>query len=366
MRFQGFRAVNFRNFEQIGANFPAGAQFICGRNGQGKTNLLEALGYVTSLRSFRISETSALIRWEAQPRETAMVYDIDHDNLGQTTLEIRLKPGSKQVFLDGSPVRKLSEILGYFPTITFSSQDIQILRGSPSLRRRMMDMMFVMMDPAYYGTLTRYFRALKSRNALLKQRAPSNQLKPFEDCLVQEGWSLMALRRQLLDTFLPHFASSYRGISGVEEQPVLVYKGSIDAEDPDAYEHAFLTCKRRDVETATTNKGPHRDDLEIRLQEHTARDFASEGQQRGLVLALRMGMVAWYRQAGGTHPVILADDIVGELDAGRRRGFWRMLGTECQILATGTAFPLEDDFHQWNNWNMEDGQLSLAEKEELA
>ena len=96
MRFQGFRAINFRNFEQIGASFPVGAQFICGKNGQGKTNLLEALGYVTSLRSFRTNETAALIRWESQPRETAMVYEIDHDNLGQTTLEIRLRPGSKQ------------------------------------------------------------------------------------------------------------------------------------------------------------------------------------------------------------------------------------------------------------------------------
>lgn len=366
MKFLEFRAVNFRNFEQIGASFPRGAQFICGRNGQGKTNLLEALGYVTSLRSFRTNDTSSLIRWEAQPRETAMVYEIDHDNLGQTNLEIHLKAGSKQVFLDGSPVRKLSEILGYFPTITFSSQDIQILRGSPSLRRRMMDMMFVMMDPAYYGILTRYFRALKSRNALLKQRAPSNQLRPFEDSLIREGYALVTMRRHLLEVFLPHFQSSYMGISGVEEQPVLNYKGSIESGDEQAYESAFMAGKRRDLESFTTNKGPHRDDLDIRLQEHAARDFASEGQQRGLVLALRMGMVAWYRQTGGTHPVILADDIVGELDAGRRRGFWRMLGTECQILATGTAFPVEDDFHQWINWSMDSGQLSAAEKEELA
>jgi DNA replication and repair protein RecF len=359
MRFLQVRARNFRNFPMLEAAFPEGAQFIRGKNGQGKTNLLEALGLVTSLRSFRTTEIPALIRWEVQPREAILVYELTHEQLGETTLEIRLRPGSKKVFLDGNPVRRMSEILGRFPTVTFSSQDIQILRGSPSLRRRVMDMMFVVMDPAYYGILTRYYQALKARNALLKQGAPGAQRRPFEDQLIREGWELTQARRELTQVFHPHFDAAYAGISGVEEFPELAYEPSIAEADAAAYESVFQASWNRDRDTATTNRGPHRDDLGFRLQGHPAREFASEGQQRGIVLALRMGLVGWYRKVGGTPPVILADDIVGELDAGRKRGFWSTLGTESQVIATGTAFPGEDDVHSWVRWRMEQGALQV-------
>lgn len=357
MRFHRLRARDFRNFELLEAEFGGAAEFIRGRNGQGKTNLLEALGLVTSLRSFRTSEVPALIRWNSQPREAVLVYELQHEQQGETVLEIRLRPGSKQVFLDGNPVRRMNEILGLFPTITFSSQDIQILRGSPSLRRRLMDLMFVVMDPGYYALLTRYYKALKARNALLKQLAPASQRRPFEEPLIASGWELTDARRRLLATFRPHFLEAYAGISGVEEQPALDYQPSISAAGPDAYAATFMEAAHRDRETGTTNRGPHRDELGISLQEHAAREFASEGQQRGLVLALRMGLVDWYRARGGTPPVILADDIVGELDAGRRRGFWSMLHPESQIIATGTAWPAEDSHHNWTQWEMENGRL---------
>jgi DNA replication and repair protein RecF len=357
MRFIELRARDFRNFPALEAAFPEGAQFIRGDNGQGKTNLLEALGLVTSLRSFRTTEVPALVRWEARPREAALFYRIKHEQLGPTTLELRLQPGTKQVLLDGNPVRRMAEILGLFPTITFSSHDIQLLRGGPALRRRFMDMMFVVMEPRYYDLLTRHFKALKARNALLKQQAPSAQRLPFEEQLIRSGWELCALRRELLDAFQPHFQSAYSGISGVEESPAIAYDASIGAADASAYERAFHASLGRDRENRTTNRGPHRDDLAVTLQQHPAREFASEGQQRGLVLALRMGLVGWYRKRGGTPPVILADDIVGELDPSRRRGFWRLLGTDSQVIATGTAFPGEDDTHQWARWRMRAGQL---------
>jgi DNA replication and repair protein RecF len=366
MRFTEIRVRDFRNFDRLEAVFGDGAQFVRGHNGQGKTNLLEALGLVTSLRSFRTTEQPALVRWAAQPREAALFYRIDHQQLGQTTLEIQLRPGAKQVLLDGNPIRRMAEILGLFPTITFSSHDIQLLRGSPGLRRRFMDMMFVVMEPRYYELLSTHFKALKSRNALLKQRAPNAHRLPFEEPLIRTGWELSALRRRLLADFQPHFETAYAGISGVDESPAIAYDASIDATDPADYERAFHALLGRDRETGTTNRGPHRDDLAIALLGHPAREYASEGQQRGLVLALRMGLVDWYRKRGGTPPVILADDIVGELDPLRRRGFWRLLGSASQLIATGTAFPGEDDTHQWTRWDMHAGRLARSPEDPVS
>ena len=360
MRFNAVRVRNFRNFENLEVRFPAGSQFVCGQNGQGKTNLLEALGLVTSLRSFRTTEVHALIRSEAKPRETVLLYELSHEQMGETTLEILLKPGSRKVFMDGELVRRMSDILGRFPTITFSSQDIQILRGAPTLRRRLMDMMFVVMDADYFDCLTRYYKSLKSRNALLKQRAPASQRTPFEELLIRSGWNLYQLRKKLLEEFRPHFQVAYTGISGVDELPGFSYEASLEAAGEGEYEAQFLASIERDTESGTSNRGPHRDDLKLTLQAHPAKEFASEGQQRGLVLALRMGLVEWYRRQGGTSPVILADDIVGELDVNRRRGFWKMLGSESQLIATGTHYPREDTTHDWTNWMVKEG---LVEQE---
>lgn len=357
MRFTGIRARNFRNFRFLSADLAEPAHFIRGANGQGKTNLLEALGLVTSLRSFRTTDMDSLILWKCQPREAVLVYRIDHGTLGETELEIRLRPGRKEVLLDGSPVRQLKDMIGLFPTIPFSSQDIQLIRGAPALRRRLMDMMFVVMDSGYFGILTRYHKALRARNALLKKAAPQAQSRPFEQQLIESGHALSQLRRDLLETFKPHFKSAYAGISGTDESPELVYESSIGETDLSAYEAAFLSSLRRDGDFQTTHKGPHRDDLGIYLQEHPAREFASEGQQRGLVLSLRMGLVGWYGKRGGTAPVVLADDIVGELDPLRKEGFWKTLGTGCQIIATGTTHPREDTFHAWTSWLMRDGEV---------
>jgi DNA replication and repair protein RecF len=361
MQFEKIRLINFRNFATVEAGFSGQADFICGRNGQGKTNLLEALGFVTSLRSFRTVDARSLIRWDTPAREAGLFFVVQHEERGPTTLEIHLQPGAKRVLLDGEPVRRMRDIIGLFPTVTFSSHDIQILRGGPALRRRFMDMLFVAMDVEYYSTLTRYHQALKARNALLKSGQPGPASRPFDEALIDSGWKLSQLRRSLAECYQPLVVDAYETIARTSEQPEVLYDASIAAVERDAYEEQFRNAARRDLERRTTGKGPHRDDLDIRLFGRDAREFASEGQQRGLVLAMRLALVEWYRSNSKIAPVILADDIVGELDASRRHGFWQAIGPSSQVIATGTERPTQDNPRQWRYWEMKSGLLSQAE-----
>jgi DNA replication and repair protein RecF len=360
--FRRIRAAGFRNFALVEADLGAGSHFIRGENGQGKTNLLEAMAFVSSLRSFRTVETGALIGWEAEPKEAVLLAEIEHDELGDCLLEIRLRNGQKSVLLDGERVERMADFVGRFPTICFSSQDIQLIRGSPAQRRRFLDMMLVVMDPDYIGCLTRYHHALKSRNALLRQRAGAALRRPFEAALAREGADVVARREELLDQFRPHFKAAYATISGIEESPEVLYRATLPCTDADTYAESLQSCSHRDEDMGTTTRGAHRDDLEIRLQGHAAKEFASEGQQRGLVLALRLGLVEWYRNRGGTQPVILADDIVGELDGCRRNGFWAAVGTARQIIATGTHWPEAGTGRNWARWEMEAGRLVEGSK----
>jgi DNA replication and repair protein RecF len=361
MKFRTLAVEGFRNFQRLEADFSGGNHFICGDNGQGKTNLLEALGLVTALRSFRIADPVHFISWQAPGREARLCFRIEHEQMGESELELWFGRGGKRILLDGEPVRKMGDFVGLFPTVAFSSQDIQILRGAPGLRRRWLDMMLVDMEGDYYRALSAYHQALKARNALLKDGAGASARRPFEQLLIETGWQLTHMRQRLVAEFCPLFRVAYRRIANVEESPELAYQAHLPAADEAAYREQFMLRGQRDMEQRTTRNGPHRDELQFTLLGHPAREFASEGQQRALVLAMQLAHVQWFKERGMVQPVILADDIVGELDKGRRAAFWHSLEEGIQVFATGTALPA-DGIDGWARWRMRSGSL-LAEAE---
>jgi DNA replication and repair protein RecF len=339
MRLRRLTLQNLRNLPFAELSFSGRQQFFVGQNGQGKTNLLEAVGFVTALRSFRTADTSLLV---AQgKREGALAAEFDHEKFGPSRVVITLRPGGKEVVCDGERITRLADFLGRFPTVVFSSQDQQLVRGAPALRRRWLDLALAGVDAPYLYSLTNYHRALDGRNQLLKRQAPAAELAAFEAPLAEAAAALVAARRAGVATLAPHVAAAYSALSADAEPATLAYEADTapEAGDAGAWRAHFEKSRARDLQFRSSLSGPHRDDLALRVGGRPAKDYGSEGQQRSLVLALRLAQVNHVRAATGVQPVLLADDVLGELDPDRRRRFWAALGEERQVLATGTELP---------------------------
>lgn len=334
------RRIALQNFRNIAwaelALPPAGAAFV-GTNGQGKTNLLEAVGLLTALRSFRQSDNRLLIA-HGQP-EAAVRLELAHERLGETVVTVRLRPDGKDVQIDATPVTRFAEFLGRFPTVVFSSQDNQLIRGSPAGRRRWLDLVLAAMDAGYLDALQRYHRALDDRNRLLKERADAAQLAAFEKPLAAAGAAVVRGRAEGVETLATRVGVAYAAIVPGGEAAELVYERDVAAADEAELAGLFAANRERDQLLKSTSRGPHRDDIDLTLDGRSSRDFGSEGQQRSLVLALRLAQLGHFRERAGVRPIVLADDVLGELDAGRRMRFWGAVEPGTQVLATGTAVP---------------------------
>jgi DNA replication and repair protein RecF len=371
MRFRHVTIQGFRNLPLVTVEFEGTRTFLCGANAQGKTNFLEALGYVTALRSFRGAESRALIGL-GQP-QTGLAFVVEHEQFGESRITVNFTPQGREVMWEQGRVTRLADFIGKFPTVVFSSQDNQLLRGSPSLRRRWLDLTLAAMDPVYLTSLQSYTRAVAERNMLLKQGGRDTAaLEAFEYQLAAHAVAVMAKRnagvvelsglfRALHARLVPE-GNSPSGASG--EQATLQYAPDCTATPTQEDFTAMLLKNRpRDMILKTTERGPHRDDLDLLLNARPAKQFASEGQQRSLVIALRLAQAAYFKNKSGITPVLLCDDVLGELDPVRRRKFWASLEGEPQVVASGTSLPPVDgstwQLLQVHSGNVSDGRVDL-------
>jgi DNA replication and repair protein RecF len=290
----------FRNVRLATLAFAGTRQFFAGANGQGKSNLLEAAGCLTALRSFRTPDSRHLIMHDCA--EAGIACDVEREDSGTERVVIKIRRDGKELWYGDKKVSRLADHVGRFPTVVFSSHDLQLIRGAPALRRRWLDLTLAAMDAEYLGALQDYARALAGRNSLLRRHelSPAKELAAFDRTLAPAGAKIVALRalRALLEA-----------------------------------------GRARDLQAGSTSVGPHRDDLGFRVSGVDAGDFASEGQQRSVTLALRLAQAAWFQRCSRVRPVLLADDVLGELDPERRERFWGALDQESQVIATGTSLP---------------------------
>ena len=352
MHLRRLALQHFRNVAWAELALPATGAALVGANAQGKTNLLEAVGLLTALRSFRQGDNRLLIA-HGQP-EAALRFELEHERLGATVVTLRLQPEGKEVEVDGTKVVRFGDFLGKFPTVLFSSQDNQLIRGSPSARRRWLDLVLAAMDANYLDVLQRYHRALDGRNRLLKERAEAAQLAAFEQPLAAAGAAVVRARVAGVGELGARVRAAYAAIAPNLEAADLVYESDVAEGDEASLAALFAANRERDLLMRSISRGPHRDDIDLTLDGRSSRDYGSEGQQRSLVLALRLAQLGHFRERSGVRPVVLADDVLGELDAGRRARFWSAIEPGTQVLATGTAVP-EGVAEGWRVFRVERG-----------
>ncbi len=359
MRLRKLTVRHFRNIGFAALEFSGRRHFLLGANGQGKTNLLEAAGFLTALRSFRSADHRLLIGHGEQC--AALAFALEHERQNETEVTIKLRHEGKELWCDQARVAKLAEHLGRFPTVVFSSQDMLLVRGSPGGRRRWLDLTLAAMDPNYLRALQTYTRALAERNALLKSGRPSEaELDAFEQTLAPAAAQLIALRMAGLQALESTLKVAYARLSDDAEPATLVYEPNFAEASAESLLAKLEASRTRDLQFRTTLTGPHRDDFRFTVKQTAAKDFASEGQQRSLVLALRIAQAEWFQVKSGVRPVLLADDVLGELDPVRRARFWSAIDHESQIIATGTRLP-EAELGAWQVFDVKDGVF--AEKE---
>lgn len=353
MRLTRVRAADFRNLTFADVATDAPKVFLRGNNGQGKTNLLEAAGLLSSFRSFRTTEILPLIRTGCV--EARLRLDVRLDPTECAEVEIRLAKGSRKALLNGTPVTSAARHLGQFPTIVFCSDDLRLVRGSPANRRRWLDATLGGTDAAYLEAVRDYSRALDGRNALLKSpRRTADELRAFERTMLAPAHRLATSRAQVL----PELAATLREVCGragfSAEGADLIYQPDVPA---DQLADVWAEGREADLATGTTLRGPQRDDLGILFRGLDAADYASEGQQRLLVLALCLARLQRDTRLAPTPPIILADDVLGELDDTRQRAFWDEVGGNHQVIATGTTPPPSGD---WLTYLVDGGRTQPA------
>jgi DNA replication and repair protein RecF len=340
--------VDFRNYANASFRLTAGTTVVVGDNGQGKSNVLEAIYLLATLRSFRGVGGAQMVRHGAKG------YFTGAHVLGQGEHEIKVywSSAEKKLTLDGQPVRKLTDYLGALRAVVFCTEDVLLVKGPARARRRFLDLLLTQTQPAYLPLLQRYALALRSRNALLKQRTvDETALEGFTQELVKLGNELMHQRRELIPRLSPLARLAHRRISRDAEELRLDYQPSVQED----FAVELAQARARERTYRTTLLGPHRDELQLLLNEKSAAQFGSEGQKRTLAIALKMAQAEYLTGLHGSAPVLLLDDVMGELDAQRRSGLLPLLervhDKRGQVFMTCTAdnWPgeLGADLHRW-------------------
>lgn len=325
MHLLRLRLHNFRSYPQLTLLPPRGLTVFVGENGAGKTNLLEAVHLCCLGKSHRTNGDQDMIRIG---EDTCAVHAQVQRQGRVDEVGVRLYQQQKQrklIYVDGKVVGRIGELMGHMTCVMFSPEDIEIVRGAPLLRRRFLDMLLSQCQPAYFYSLQHYNAVLKQRNALLRQIAREGQGRdqlPDWDAQLSLAAAAILRARQQASARLSELAQEhYQNISGrTSESLSISYRSTLaeSQEIPEDMLRVLKNSREEDIRRQTTGTGPHRDDLMLTMNGQELKSYASQGQLRTAVLALRLSEIDILTKAHGEAPILLLDDVFSELDLGRR------------------------------------------------
>ena len=326
MKINSVKLNNFRNISSMELHATDGVNVIYGENAQGKTNILEAIWLFTGCKSFRGSKDAEFIKFNEEISKINLDFS---DNVRNKKSEIIIGNKKKNVSLNGVSLRSSSELIGSFYAVIFSPSHLSLIKDGPSGRRRFLDTALCQLKPSYAEHLAGYRRALLQRNALLKDLHLSPQLydilDSWDDQLARYSASVISERLKYIEILSQYSKKIYAGISENKESFSVTYSRNditdINISVNDLYNlerERIKNARKEDVLYKTTTIGPHRDDLDIFINNVSARSFGSQGQQRSCALALKLGESEIIKKITGETPVALLDDVMSELDEKRQ------------------------------------------------
>jgi DNA replication and repair protein RecF len=361
--------TDFRSYTDVDVPLEAGVTIFSGPNGEGKTNLVEAVGYVATLASHRAAQDAPLIRKGAdQSIIRAAISTAANDAL----VEIELNAGrANRVRLNRTPLTRPRDVLGVLRTVLFAPEDLALVKGDPGERRRFLDDLLVAMAPRYAAVRGDYDRVLKQRTALLKSAGPKGgrgggqaretvmaTLDVWDAHLARTGAELLVAREHLVAALRPHVEGAYLAVAGGDRGPAAIeYRRSFESPDlrqaqppgehaashgervrgaEQALRGALLEVRQSELDRGVCLAGPHRDELELTIRNLPARGYASHGESWSLALALRLASFDLLR-AGREDPVLILDDVFAELDVGRRERLAALVAGAEQVLVTAAV-----------------------------
>lgn len=356
MRLSHLSLADFRSYAGLELPLEAGVGVLVGPNGQGKTNIIEAIGYLANQGSHRVAQDAPLVRAGA---ERAVVRGAIRHEDRTALVELEINPGrSNRARLNRSPVNRPRDVLGYLRTVLFAPEDLSLVKGDPSERRRFVDELLVARAPRYAGVRADYERALKQRNALLRTasmarraaragQAPDlSTLDVWDAHLAKAGAQLLAARIALLRALAPLVDKAYGTIAGhpgagLEYRPSCPLESATSAGDLEVALAAALAQSRpEEVERGVTLVGPHRDDLMLSIDYGSgpmaAKGYASHGESWSFALAVKLAAYELLR-SDGIEPVLLLDDVFAELDSSRRAHLVSVASAAEQVLITAAV-----------------------------
>lgn len=378
MFLKKLKIINFRNYDSCEIEFSGKKVILVGKNAQGKTNLLESIYFLATLSSFRASNDSEVIKWGSDA-----AFLMAELNKHDTDIELSVvinPPKTKLIKVNGLKKTSYSQYLGNIVVVNFGVSDLLLLRGTPSDRRKWLDDSISQIYPAYKDKLNKYNKIRTQRNNLLKEfknnislnKIQEDTLEVFNEQISVAGSNIIHLRQKYLKEVQNIANLKHKKISLEEEDLVLEYNSIISGnfnsrEDEinspeklfDLFNRAFKEKRNEEIARAQTVIGPHRDDISFYINKKNAKDFASQGQQRTIVLALKLSEIDFIENIIGESPILLLDDVLAELDKTRQNYLLSSIKKETQTIITTTDISgfNEDFLEDVVVYNIESGKI---------